>query len=57
MMSKYERTKDTALITSAMALIAAPFGMAPLALGIGAWYIIKDVQQTKRINKSDNDKD
>lgn len=57
MMSKHERAKDTALITSAMALIAAPFGMAPLALGIGAWYIIKDVQQTKRINNSANDKD
>ena len=56
-MIKYKRTKDNALITSAMALIAAPFGMAPLALGIGAWYIIKDAQQTKRINNSNNDKD
>lgn len=56
-MTKYERAKDTALIASVMALIAAPFGMAPLALGIGAWYVIKDAQQAKRINNSNNDKD
>ena len=56
-MNKYKRTKDTALITSAMALIAAPFGMAPFALGIGAWYIIKDVQQANRINNSNDSKD
>ena len=54
-MTKYERTKDTALITSAMALIAAPFGMAPLALGIGAWYIIKDVQQANRIKDNNTE--
>ena len=55
-MTKYKRAKDTALITSAMTLIAAPFGMAPLALGIGAWYIIKDVTQTKH-TKDNNIKD
>lgn len=55
-MTKYKRTKDTALIASAMTLIAAPFGMAPLALGIGAWYIIKDVTQAKHI-KDNNTKD
>ena len=51
-MTKYKRAKDTALITSAMTLIAAPFGMAPLALGIGAWYIMKDVRQTKHIKNN-----
>ena len=55
-MTKYKRVKDTALITSAMTLIAAPFGMAPLALGIGAWYIIKDVTQAKH-TKDNNTKD
>lgn len=54
-MTKYERAKDTALISSAMALIAAPFGMVPLALGIGAWYVIKDMQQIKHINKKHKD--
>ena len=54
-MTKYERVKDTALIASAMTLIAAPFGMAPLALGIGAWYIIKDVQQPNRIKDNNTE--
>ena len=52
-MTKYERAKDTALIASVMTLIAAPFGMAPLALGIGAWYIMKDVRQAKHIKNND----
>lgn len=53
METKQQRIKDTALIGSIMTLCAAPFGMAPLAIGLTAWYCYKEAKQYNNNNSND----
>ena len=53
METKQKRIKDTLLIGSALALCAAPLGMAPLAIGLTAWYCYKEAKQYNSNNSND----
>jgi len=51
LLSQVAAAKNTILIGSVLALCAVPFGMAPLAIGLTGWYVIKEA----RFGTRDND--